>query len=239
MITVLCFLWNDEHRQRDYQFDESHVLILRNMVQRHLKLDHRFVCCTDRESIADGIECIPLDDRPHVPGTCGRKLTAWAPDAGERIGERILMLDLDVVLVDDITPLVDRNEDIVMFRNPNYTPEGRRAFYQGSFQLIKAGSRPWVWDLFHHPVRRTLINHAQARFGGFEQAWLSEALSWDEAALTEADGVYGAGRIGDWSTITVQDELPEGARIVVYPGNRIPSQTFVQEKFPWLSEHYK
>jgi len=76
------------------------------------------------------------------------------------------------------------------------------------------------------------------RFGGFEQAWLSEMLPWDLPFWSNQDGIYGAGRIGDWSTTNVVDELPEGARIVVFPGNREPSQEHVREKFAWVEEHY-
>ena len=235
MISVCCFLWRDDARQRSYTFDERHVITLRNMVARHLKLPHEFVCVTDREFIADGIRCVPLDDRSHVPGTCGRKLTVWAPDAATRIGKRILALDLDMVIVDDITPLIDRPEPNVMFRNPNYTDGGRRAFYQGSIQLLNAGSQPHVWERFFGRDATAVINQ---RFGGFEQAWLSEMLPWDLPFWSNQDGIYGAGRIGDWSTTNVVDELPEGARIVVFPGNREPSQEHVREKFAWVEEHY-
>jgi hypothetical protein len=234
MISVTCFLWQDEHRQRSYTFGPEHVITLRNMVARHLRLDHEFVCVTDRDHIADGIRCVPIDDRTHVPGTCGRKLTIWAPDAAERIGKRILSLDLDLVITADITPLIDRPEEVCLFRNPNYVEGGRRAFYQGSIQLMTAGSRPQVWTEFFEPSMPLRIN---SRFGGFEQAWLSETLPWDEAHWDHRDGIFGAGRIGDWSTTNVSDNLPEGARIVVFPGNRIPSQPHVMQKFPWIEEH--
>jgi hypothetical protein len=233
-LTVCCFLWDDPHRQRSYRFDESHVRILKSMVSRHLHLPHEFCCVTDRSEIGEGIRVIPLDDRTHVPSTCGRKLTIWAPDAAERIGKRILSLDLDMVIVDDITPLIDRPEDVVMFLNPNFVEGGRRAFYQGSIQLMTAGSRPQVWTEFFSPSMPLRIN---SRFGGFEQAWLSETLPWDEAHWDHRDGIFGAGRIGDWSTTNVSDNLPEGARIVVFPGNRIPSQPHVMQKFPWIEEH--
>jgi hypothetical protein len=235
MLTVTTFLWSDAHRQRSYTFDERHVITLRNMVARHLTLPHEFVCVTDREFIADGIRCVPLDDRTHVPGTCGRKLTIWAPDAAKRIGKRILALDLDMVIVDDITPLIDRPEDVVMFRNPNWTPSGRRAFYQGSIQLMTAGSRPQVWDEFLKPSMPRRIN---SRFGGFEQAWLSETLPWTEASWSDADGIYGAGRVGDWTTTNVIDELPAGARIVVFPGNRMVDQPHVMERHRWIASAY-
>lgn len=235
MLRVVTFLWDDPARQRSYTFDESHVLTLRNMVQRHLSVPHEFVCVTDR--FIEGIRCVPLDNRTHVPGTCGRKLTVWAPDAKERIGERILALDLDIAVVGDITPLVSRFEDVVLFRNPNFSIERRRAFYQGSVQLLTAGSRPRVWNEIFKPGALERVNR---RFGGFEQAWLSEVLPWTESVWTSEDGIYGAGRLGDMNPESmVETELPANARIVVLPGNRAPHQPEVQAKHPWLAEHYQ
>jgi hypothetical protein len=238
MLNVVTFLWSDPVRQRSYTFDERHVITLRNMVARHLKLEHEFVCVTDRPYIAEGIRCVPLDDRTHVPGTCGRKLTIWAPDAETRIGKRILSLDLDMVIVDDITPLVDRPEPTVMFRNPNFSIERRRAFFQGSIQLTTAGAHTEVWEWFFHPHRKNLIGHPGARFGGFEQAWLSEVLPWETPTWGSEDGIYGAGRIGDWTNKTIVGDLPANAKIVVFPGNRNVDQPEVKQKFPFILEHY-
>jgi hypothetical protein len=202
------------------------------MVARHLSLPHRFVCLTDEK--IEGIECIPLDWRSHVPGTCGLKLQVWRPDIGETLGPRILSLDLDIVVTGGLGELVHRDESVVLFRNPNYIEGGRRAFYQGSVQLLDAGARPHVWANLFKPWARNVIN---SRFGGFEQAWLSEMLSWDEAYWDARDGIYGAGRLGDVRGIGT--ELPPNARIVVTPGDREPSQSETQHRHPWIKEHYR
>ena len=77
------------------------------------------------------------------------------------------------------------------------------------------------------------------RFGGFEQAWLSEILPWDEAYFDDKDGIYGAGRLGDANPESmVETELPDNARIVVLPGNRAPHQAHVQEKHRWIAGAY-
>lgn len=236
MITVCCYFWNDPSRQRNYAFTHDHVRILRNMVDRQLSLPHRFVCLTDEK--IDGIETVPLDWRTHVPGTCGLKLQWWRGDFGSVVGgTRILGLDLDIALVGGIDPVVDRAEPTVLFRNPNYTEGGRRAFYQGSIQLFDAGSHPEVWTEIFEPGALQRVNR---RFGGFEQAWLSEVLPWDLPHWTAEDGLYGAGRIGDRNPDSmVQTELPDNARIVVFPGNRLPDQPDVQAKHPWLEEYYR
>lgn len=234
MITVLTFFWRDPERQRSYTFEHEHVRILKRMVDRHLSLSYRFVCFSD-EKIAE-IETVPLDWRTHVPGTCGLKLQAWRPDIASIVGgERILGLDLDIVVVRNIDPIVDRSEPVVLWRNPNFSLERGRAFFQGSVQLHDAGSHPEVWTDLFKPDARYRINR---RFGGFEQAWLSEVLPWDLPHWTDKDGLYGAGRLGDVRE-GVGTELPENARIVAVPGNRAPHQPEVQARHPWMVGAYR
>lgn len=204
------------------------------MVARNLTLPHRFLCCTD--DTIEGIDTVPLDWRTHVPGTCGLKLQAWAPNAKERFGKRILLLDLDLVIVGNIDSLVWRPlDEVVMFRNPNYAEGNGRAFFQGSVQLFDAGCRPHVYGLISKPWARHVIN---CRFGGFEQAWLSEMLSWDIPTWDQNDGIYGLGRLGDVGG-TVTGGLPENAKIVVTPGNRVPDGSETVAKHPWIAEHYR
>lgn len=233
-LAVCCFYWTDPQRQRNYSFTHDHVRILRNMVARNLSVPHRFVCVTDDR--IEGVETVPLDWRSHVPGTCGLKLQWWKPDFGEIVkAERILGLDLDLVVTGGLDPVVDRPEDVVLFRNPNFSLERRRAFYQGSVQLFRAGARPQVWTEIFRPGALAQVN---GRFGGFEQAWLSEVLPWTEAYWDSFDGIYGAGRLGDVKP-GVATELPENARIVVFPGNRLPDQSEVQRTHPWVKDHYR
>jgi hypothetical protein len=234
MISVCTFLWTDPTRPahgHDYAFTPDHVLILRNMVARHLTLPYEFVCVTDRPFDADGVRCLKLDMTTHVPGTVYARLMMRRPDIGGYLGRRILSLDLDCVITGSLDSIVDRPEDAVFWRNPNYGLP-RRAFYQTSIQLFTAGARSELWTDFDPVHTPRWVNR---RFGGAEQAWASERLSWDEAYWDENDGIYGAGRLGGNGVYT---ELPENARIVFTPGNRIPSQLETQEKHPWISRFY-
>ena len=233
MLTVLTFLWNDPDRVRDYSFNHDHVRILQSMVKRNLSIPHRFICVTD-DTIQD-VETVPLEWDKHVPGTCFIRLMMRKPGWAESIGAtRILSLDLDMVLVNSIDPLVERKEDCVFWHNPNF-PQPKRAFYQTSIQLFDAGARPELWTEFDPKKTVRWVNR---RFGGAEQAWVSERLHWQEAYWDHRDGIYGAGRLGDWNSGT-QCGLPDNARIVSFPGNREPSQLEVQAKHPWIAEHYR
>lgn len=232
MITVSTYLWHDESRQRSYTFNHDHVRILRNMVARNLSVPHRFVCVTDDE--IEGVETVKLDWSKHVPGTCFIRLMQRRPDYADVIGgNRVLNLDLDLVVVGSIDELVNRPEESVFWRNPNW-PAPRRAYYQTSIQLFDAGSHPELYTEFD-PERSPAF--ANWRFGGAEQAWVSEMLPWDLPQWDHRDGIYGAGRLGDWGN-GVQTELPPNARIVSFPGNRMVDQAEVLAKHPWLEEHY-
>ena len=111
MITVVFFLWFNPHERRNaqYLYDCHSVNRAKRAVAANLTLPHRFVVVSDRsEGFDPDIRVVPLDmaDFPHR----GRypKLSIFRKDAAEMFGERILMLDLDLCVAGDLTPLVDR-----------------------------------------------------------------------------------------------------------------------------------
>jgi hypothetical protein len=240
-ITFASFLWSDPARRRNYKFTTQHPIILRNMLKRQCSIPHEVVIITDSREAAEtlskeNIRCIPQDMRTHVDGTCLRKLMIHRPDIGGMLGRRIVALDLDVVIVSNVDSLFDREEDAVFFRNPNFEPGNRRAFFQGSVQMITAGARSQLYTDFNPEVTPSWINR---RFGGAEQAYISELLPWNEAYWDQSHGVYGLGRLFDGKPDDgIQSELPENAKLIVVPGDRLPDQSDVQEKHPWIREFY-
>jgi hypothetical protein len=119
---------------------------------------------------------------------------------------------------------------LVLWRNPNFDYP-KRARYNTSMMLLTAGCRPELYEGFdpdRHPAEMKL------RTSGTDQAWISHKASAREAHWDAKDGVLGAAR---GKGIGVEDELPEGARIVFFPGPRIPSMASCQERFPWIAQH--
>ena len=243
ILTIVTCLWHDEKRDqlRNYKFGVEHVLIWKSMIDRNISREREYVCLTNMRSAADelaknGIRPVPLDMSRHVPGTCFVRLMARRPDIGGILGRRIFMTDLDIVVVANIDDIVNRPEDNVLWRNPRYEQGGRRAFYQGSIQLFDAGARSFLYRDFDPQYTPQWINR---RFGGAEQAWFSERLDWNEPYWTDADGIFGAGRIFDGRPDGgVTSELPPSAKIVSCPGNRAPWQEEMQQKNPWIKEFY-
>jgi hypothetical protein len=235
MNLVVTYLWQDSERdnqRRGYTFRHDHVHILKSMIARHLTLPYRFLCVTDDK--IDGVDTVPLDWRKHVPGTVFIRLMQHRPDIKDVFGqdiERILSLDLDVVITGNIDHIVNRDNDFTIWANPNFPAPGR-AFFQSSVQCFKPGARSCLWTDFDP---NETVKFTNWRFGGKEQAWISERLEWTEATFTAEDGIYGAGRLGSKG---VGSELPENACIVSFPGAREPSQPQTQSEHKWIKDHY-
>lgn len=228
MLTVCCFYWYDPQGKwnNTYTYGPEHVNELRRQVAENLTLPHEFVCVTDKpEGIAPGIRIVPLDRTTFVPGTRFVKLMLFRPDIAKVLGERILYMDLDTVIVSNIDSIANRSEDLVLWRNPAFGTSPKRARYNTSLILLKAGSRPEFWNEFTPAKANQKIR--QSGWGGTDQAWVSCLASPEEAHWeAKRDGVYGVGSMGDG--------LPDNARIVFFPGRRAPWLKSEKEKHPWI-----
>jgi hypothetical protein len=114
---VLCMKWGQK-------YGPEYVNRLYGMVARHLHGDFRFICLTDNSmGVRPEVECMPLPTLPLAPGAerGWNKLASFQADLSGLRGTA-LFLDLDVVIVDDITPF---------FEHP------------GEFLIIKDWKRPW------------------------------------------------------------------------------------------------
>jgi hypothetical protein len=235
-LSVVCWKWKPAAGYRS-EFGATQVNVLRAMVARHLKLPHRFICVTDDPAgIAPGIEIVKLwDDFATLPSphgglnpSCYRRLRAFSAEAGKWFGPRFVSMDLDTVIVGDITPLVDRPEDFVIWGDTNPTTP-----YNGGFWLLRAGTRTKVWTGFD-PKASPASARALGYFGS-DQAWIGAALGPDEAKWSTADGVYSY-------RVHVQPALgmlPRNARIVFFHGRHDPWQPAVQRSSPWIRHHYR
>jgi hypothetical protein len=246
LITVAAFFWRDDARRRNVQLTREDVRIWRNMVERNLSVPHRIVCVTHRPDLIDFMPTMPLDMEKHVPGTCFVKLQAHKVGGVAKEGDRVLLMDIDCVVTGNIDHLVHRDEPAVWWKNPNFSVGGRRGFIQGSMQLFTVGATEFLHREFD-PL--STPGWTSRRFGGAEQAWISERLNdeypdagwtWNIPHFDESDGVYGAGRLFDGKMGNgVQSELPANARIVFTPGDRSPSQPEFMQAHPWAREFYK
>lgn len=237
-LTIASFFWRDnaDRCQDVYQYDNQDVVLLRNQFQRHLTRAHEFICVTNRpREIDPSIRTVPLDERLRVRGGRYFKLAVFAENAAEVFGERILTVDLDSVITGNIDHLVDRDEDLVLWRNPNWGLK-RRAYYNTSLMLVRAGTRPEFYDRFDPKTSHDEAARATG-WGGTDQRYISWIAGRKEAHWTAEDGVYGAGRLGDYCPGMATTVLPENACFVTFPGRRHPKMAKTQEKHTWIKKH--
>jgi len=235
MIDVICWKWESPPGYRS-KFTGENVNILWDMVAKNLNLPHRFSCITDNpEGIDPDIRIIPLwDTFADLPSptrrgpSCYRRLLAFSDKAKDIIGERIFSLDLDCVITDDITPLVDRPEDFVC-----WGATARNTHYNGGMWLLRAGTRTEVFDTFD-PVRSPEITKNK-HIVGSDQGWISYVLNGKDPKWTTADGVYS---FRNDFVFARNVELPENARIVMFHGRYDPWEARVQNQYPWVKGHY-
>jgi hypothetical protein len=234
MLSIVSWFWKPPAHYRS-QFNAGHVNTLRNMVRRHYREPHRFICVTDSPTGIDkDIEVIPLWTdfsnvlSPHGPGnpSCYRRLKAFSAEAEAMFGKRFVSMDLDCVIVGDLAPLFDRPEDFIIWGDTNpKTP------YNGGLFLMTAGARRKVWDDFD-PHKSPVIGRKLGYFGS-DQAWIGACLGPHEARWTKADGVYSYRN----EIAKNRGHLPANARLISFHGHVDPDSREAQ-RLEWVREHY-
>lgn len=234
MLSVVCWLWKPPAYYRS-QFRAAHVNTLKSMVARHYRKPHRFICVTDMPAGMD-CETIPLwtdyARLQHPWGSrnpsCYRRLRAFSTEAREIFGERFVSIDLDCVIVADISPLWDRAEDFIIWGDTN-----RRNPYNGSMFMMTAGSRKQVWEDFNPDTSP----HYTRKLGyfGSDQAWIAACLGSKEARWTCADGIYS---FRNEIKTKPGMPLPSNARIVMFHGVIDPWHSDAKH-LAWVRENYR
>lgn len=234
-LTFVTWRWQPPRGYRS-TFAPETVYALREMIRRHYPHPHRFVCVTDEPHRLPGIETITLwDDCSRIPSpighsypSCYRRLKVFAPDAGEMFGERLVSIDLDSVIVGDLTPLFDRDEDFVIWGEsdfPHTTP------YCGSLWMLKTGTRPQVWTEFDEATTPAKAWRAGCR--GSDQGIIAYILGKGEATWTRKDGVYSYRK----HIATNGNRLPSDARLTSWHGKIDPWSPRAQQ-IDWVREFY-
>jgi hypothetical protein len=234
MLTIVTFLWKPRPGYRS-KFSTQHVNVLRRMVRRHYRQPHRFVLLTDDPTgiTEPDIEVFELwrdfanVQNPSGRGnpSCYRRLRLFAPEPGKFLGERFVCLDLDTVIVDDMAPVWDRDDDFVIWKSGT---SGNP--YNGSMFMLKAGARPNVW-LDFDPVWSP-INTRRAGLYGSDQAWIAHSCGAGEKTWSAADGVLSF-------RLNLEHRsggLPERSRIVFFHGNGDPWDPPIQKRYPWVKK---
>jgi hypothetical protein len=267
MLSIVTWKWDaGVHPKKGIKYGAHHVNVLAAMLKRHLHTDYEMVCITDDpKGIDDSVRIVPLWHGFSKYKGCFGRLRIFAPEMREIIGPRFVSMDLDVVVLDDITPLFDREEDFIIWGE-----HFRKAPYCGSFLMMDAGCRSKVWDRFDPGKYPPNINGRWPY--GTDQDHICRCLYPEEAMWTAADGVYNFNYvIRRWEKISTvvnsrykngryikrfyelggkKEQLmrprmegkgnpPKDARLVFFNGIHDPSSKKTQKEYPWILEHWR
>lgn len=236
-LAVVCFWWYDPQSKwrNSFWYTAQHVITLRNMVARQLSVPHRFVCVTDQpELLPPDIATVPVDRSLLTASERYAKLMVFRPDAAELFGaERLLMLDLDIVITGSIDHLVQHDNEFMAWHNPRFkTQPSRRSRFNSSLVYVRAATRSHVYTSFD--IERSRRHVRSLGVSGTDQAWMSETVSPDEAGWDQTDGIYSYKL-----DLLSRGSLPANARVVIFHGEISPHMPQLQKSHPWIREHYQ
>lgn len=228
MLTVVTFRWGDK-------YSAKHVNTLRAMVRRHLDVEHRFVCITDNmdDDYEETVELLPLWNDFADMGRCYRRLKLFDPKMEQVLGKRFLHIDLDTVIVDDITDLVCTTAPFKIWNCHSVGRHGRAL--NPSLMLMNAGEHGHIYHIFQKE-REELVKRAHARgYTGSDQAVIGHMLTLhDVPTWTEQDGV-----LSFRDNIKTGKQAPKGAKLVGFYGKQDPKNFSIRGDYRWVHYHWR
>ena len=208
-LTVVCWKWEG---WRPSYYTPDHVHALSRMLKKHLKRPHRLVCITDKPEGITECETYPIWDDKHdfklAPRdfNCYRRLRIFTEEVGKDLGPIIVSMDLDMVILSDITDMFAGNEDFKIL-------EGTLSKYNGSMFMLRAGTHAHLWyDLPQNVASQTAAHGVKVKElnYGSDQAWISMKIPC-APVWTAKDGVHTYRLINGTGA-------PAGSKIVYFSG---------------------
>lgn len=219
------------------KYTPDYVYKLKNMVARHLKEKHRFICMTENAFQVPGIETI-LALVPVADSWC--KIGLFAPQLQIEKGERILYLDLDVVVTGSLDELIKgKLEDV-----PAAALTDRESGANLNAGIINKSKDLWIAKDWRDPFNSSVmywVHGQQSRIYGVFSAYDMERLRGDQNLIAEI--VPGAKTFDKKDILSYKfspgvkdkDEKPKG-KIVLFHGK--PKMTDLPN-VQWIKEEWK
>ena len=212
-VNIVCMKWGT-------LYGPEYVNILYNMVKRNITLPFRFICMTERpEGIQSGVEIAPLPafERPNSQYcTAWRKLALFDKQVLDLKG-KILFVDLDVVIVDNIDCFFTFSDKLAIIEN--WSQKGRM-IGQSSVFCFEAGTCTHLLEKYNSQYDE-VVKHNET-----EQMYITRELGKGNFDYFPEDWCKSfkmhcmpGGFLNSFIAPTV---IPKNVRIVVFHGNPNP-----------------
>lgn len=224
-LVVCTWLWGAK-------YSPIYVERLHKGLRKHLEQPFRFLCFTERErsvTFSEGIERYGIQDTAltHLKGCFARLRMfdpAWQQACG--IADRLVCLDLDVVITGPLDQLFDRPESLVVLQGAN---AANPCPYNCSVMMLRKHAHPELWTDFSVDKLDRIPRHEFPDDQGWLWYRVKHAAAW---LVGWPSGIYAFKKPG-WPKDN--DELPADARIVSFIGWRDPNAF---TRLPWVQEHW-
>lgn len=247
MIEVITWKWHKAGYRT--KFEAEPVNMARRQWARHLRIPHRFTCVTDDPTGIDpevrviDITTLPSYQWFQVPNpssarnpSCFVRLEIYSARAREIFGaDKLVSVDLDLLLVDDVTPIFDRDVEFAIWGGQTVEPNSATKYnwFNGSVQMVRAGARREVYDDFD--PRWSPIRADKAGCRGSDQGWIAYRLENKGHLWGTADGIYSYRN----HILRGGGDLPTNARLISFHGKANPWDVEVRSKHLWAAQHYR
>ena len=241
---ILCYRWGT-------RYPVLYVNNLRAMVARNLRLPHTFHCVTDsKEGLSSEVVDHPLDT--FVAGNWN-KLQTFREDFLGLKGSYLVCMDLDIVIVDDLSFLTHApGEPFMIGKNWSKGIRGNSSVYR-----IKVGEFPHVWNDFivnkeaniehHHGKNRSFgdqnwLNHKIENYAYFPDGKIVSFKRQCRAKGRCIGGELGS-RIGLTTALFGKASPPPGASIIAFHGQPLPPDVMYNRygcwrHAPFVAQHW-
>ena len=227
-LSIVTFFWKGWRPV----YGAAHVNALARMLRARLSVPYRLLCITDDPTGITECDFAPLWDAPEIEQARRQnsyvRLKLFDPATQERLGlgSRIAAIDLDAVILRDLSPLFAMGKRFCAVR-------GVSAHVNGSMFVLARGSHSHVWrdfDSIESPRQIARTMHNNKRICGSDQAWLSIKIPLAQTWGTE-HGVWQFERLA-------VPKYRDNARVVFFAGATKPWDAACREKTPELYETY-
>ncbi len=212
---IACVLKTGVWKNRfiNVSYSVKHVRWLQNMVNKFCGTGHDFVCLTDAE--IPGVKTIPLRD--NLPGW-------WSKMELFREFDDCFYIDLDTVLVGDISELLNYNHKFTALRNFSSVVSSNR---MGSAIMAWKGNYKFIYDAFMKDQQKHIKEYTTSEKWG-DQGFINGQL---QGKFDRWQDLF-PGCIVSQKTNMKNNVLPQGALIVCFHGTPKPWEV----KADWIPE---
>lgn len=236
-LTFVLFQWSG---QRPTTYTEPRVAALCAQLRDHVRIPFRIVLLAEQAMSPDGVDEVRPAPPELVAGNingspvnCTRRIRLFDPSYAETIGtEWLAVLDVDMLILDDVTDVVEFGAsaaDGLTFLRGRSTREATLRPYNGALWFLRVGAHRYVWDDWDPASSPSEIEGSG--WIGSDQVWFSLKVK-DVPTVGPEHGVY---YLGEYERM-VEGDPP--ARIVNYAGNCKPWSRMARNRTPELYDYY-